>query len=528
MNNNKFNLNAIAKGSRNIDKNLNDSHYPRFSFLPNLINSIQLLCECGYHQIISIEDYLSIINDTTSNITDKHIKLSLDYFKFRYKPPRLKEESKAKTQYKDRLILISLLLQNKSISKLKDNIIEGKNHLNHYLTNIKDRQIDELTVLINNTQKSYESAQIRNNNIIRLIELLLHNYSSSNFIERDYAFVNFISEFDFSFEHFQFEEELLSQERIFKLLNYFDTYSIIKPCGKVITNNFGYEKTLYKHKFEITFLLLLNDGRLASCSYDKLIKICQIQDHQFIKNEINLQGHKEEVRHLCQLDTGHLVSCSIDGTIKIWMPYRNTFIEQFSIDEAHDDYINKVIKISNNRIGSCSDDSTIKIWQSVEPFNLIITLKGHKKIVNSILQLRGKEVLLSVSLDSTVRKWNLHSYQCEAIIKDHSATNIMELANGFTLLSGNNSISIIRNDTLVTETKGIGERLDTGYPIILRNGKILVGCKSGILIFYDFITKNITTQALSNKSVTITYALRIDNKSFYTGGDDGQIMKWSY
>ena len=181
-------------------------------------------------------------------------------------------------------------------------------------------------MLINNTQKSYENAQIRNKNIIKLIELLLHNYSSSNFIDRDYAIVNFISSFDFSLNHFQFENELLSQESITNLLNYFDTYSIIKPCDKVITNKFSYQRTLYKHKYDITFLFLLNDGRLASCSYDKVIRICQIQDHQFIKNEIILQGHKEEVTNVCQLDTGHIVSCSIDGTIKIWTPYQNTFI----------------------------------------------------------------------------------------------------------------------------------------------------------------------------------------------------------
>ena len=536
MNKNKLNLNDISKRKKE-ENNLNYNHYPRFSFFPNLINSIQLLCDCGYQQIISLEDYLTIINDTMVDITDKHIKLSLNYFKFRYKPPLSKEDNETSKKNKDKKILLSLLLQNKPISKLREDIIEARNHLNHYLTYVKDRQINELTMLINNTQKSYENAQNRNKNIIKLIELLLHNYSSSNFIDRDYAIVNFISSFDFSFKHFQFENELLSQESITNLLNYFDTYSIIKPCDKVITNKFSYQRTLYKHKYDITFLFLLNDGRLASCSYDKVIRICQIQEHQFIKNEIILQGHKEEVTNVCQLDTGHLVSCSIDGTIKIWTPYQNTFIEHFSINEAHDDYINKVITLSNNRIGSCSDDSTIKIWQSLEPFNLIITLKGHKKIVNSILQLRGKEILLSVSDDWTVRKWNLHSYQCETIIMNHDDyincicicyTNIIELENGFILLSGNNSISIIRNDTLITETRGIGERLNTRNPIILRNGKILVGCKSGMLIFYDLIRRNITIQDISNKNITATYALRIDNKSFYTGGADGQIMKWNY
>ena len=90
----------------------------------------------------------------------------------------------------------------------------------------------------------------------------------------------------------------------------------------------------------------------------------------------------------------------------------------YTIEEAHSDYIWKVIPLRNNRIASCSWDRTIKIWNSNYPYNLISTIKGHTSYVDSIIKLKDKDILISGSLDKTLRKWNLLTYQCISIIKN--------------------------------------------------------------------------------------------------------------
>ena len=85
------------------------------------------------------------------------------------------------------------------------------------------------------------------------------------------------------------------------------------------------------------------------------------------------------------------------------------------IKNAHDLCINKVIKLSNNRIASCSDDKTVKIWKSDPPYSdtPIKVLTGHSGRVNCLVYLTERNKLLSVSVDKTLRLWDISTYQCE-------------------------------------------------------------------------------------------------------------------
>ena len=54
----------------------------------------------------------------------------------------------------------------------------------------------------------------------------------------------------------------------------------------------------------------------------------------------------------------------------------------------------KVLPLSKERFGSCSNENTVRIWKDDIIYECISTLE-HDGGVNSILQLRGKEVLVS-------------------------------------------------------------------------------------------------------------------------------------
>ena len=134
-------------------------------------------------------------------------------------------------------------------------------------------------------------------------------------------------------------------------------------------------KTITDHAKYVNSLLHLRDGRVASCSWDKTIRIYDPSNDYHCDQVI--KRHSEGITSICQLDDGTIVSCSNDRTI---------MIGDYTIKNAHDDCITKVITLPNNRIASCSYDDTIKIWKSNPPYSdtPIKVLEGHSNNVNSI------------------------------------------------------------------------------------------------------------------------------------------------
>ena len=108
--------------------------------------------------------------------------------------------------------------------------------------------------------------------------------------------------------------------------------------------------------------------------------------------------------------------------IKIWEIISGHSYNLKKIIRGHEDSVNKVISLTLNRFASCSFDSTIKIW-SGKNYDNISTLGQHSHSVTSMIQLKGKEILVSTSLDNTLKFWNLNLYTCE-----HSISNIMNVA----------------------------------------------------------------------------------------------------
>ena len=121
-------------------------------------------------------------------------------------------------------------------------------------------------------------------------------------------------------------------------------------------------KTITDHASSVDSLLHLRDGRVASCSYDKTIRIYDPSNDYHCDQVI--KRHSENITSICQLDDGTIVSCSYDKSI---------IIGDYTIKSAHDYLIHKVITLPNNRIASCSDNKTIKIWKSHPPYRNVLS-----------------------------------------------------------------------------------------------------------------------------------------------------------
>ena len=66
-------------------------------------------------------------------------------------------------------------------------------------------------------------------------------------------------------------------------------------------------KTINEQSCPILSLIVLSDGRLASCSYTKDVKIYDINNDYHC--DITIIGHTRGVAFISQLENGKLVSC---------------------------------------------------------------------------------------------------------------------------------------------------------------------------------------------------------------------------
>ena len=289
-------------------------------------------------------------------------------------------------------------------------------------------------------------------------------------------------------------------------------------------------KTINEHSNYINSLLLLSDGRLASCSYDNTIKIYNINNNYHC--DITLKGHTDCVYYISQLDNNKLISCSEDKTIKIWSITQSSYQCDYTINNAHSKRIFKVISLTNNRVASCSADSTIKIWNSNHPYNLIKTLNGHTGSVESIIQLKDKDILISGSeYDHTLRKWNLLTYQCDKIINNVQccySNSLLEIDNNRIIVGGENIITIVNISNDIIEYQIENNKLSFVYSFVqLRDGNILCGCEKGLICLYD-----IKLNTLSFREEKIHYGevccLLNINKYQFISSSYNKIKVWEY
>ena len=286
-------------------------------------------------------------------------------------------------------------------------------------------------------------------------------------------------------------------------------------------------KTIHKDNSYVCSLLLLSDGRLASCSNDRTIKIFNMNNYHC---DITIKGHNNGVNYISELDNNKLISCSYKE-IKIWSINQLSYQCDYTIHDAYSDYIGKVIQLTNSRIASCSKDNTVKIWNSNHPYNLIKTLNGHFD-VRSIIQLKDKDILISGNNNNILRKWNLLTYQCDTIIKNvncFDSNSLLEIDKNRLIVGGINEITIVNISNDIIEQQIKNNRLGYVFSLVqLANGNILCGCKGGLICLYDVKLYTITFREDKIHDNNVTCLLNINKYQIISCSWDYTIKIWNY
>ena len=199
--------------------------------------------------------------------------------------------------------------------------------------------------------------------------------------------------------------------------------------------NYKCEKTIREHNDIIVCLIGLSSGNIATCSYDKTIKILDLKTFKCIR-EI-----KTLVRIFCLLEfePGKLLCGTENKEIELYDI--NTSAKQNIVFQGHLLWVNCLAKCDAQFFASGSNDTDIRIWSysTQQQYNV---LSEHSKEVLALIILKDGR-LCSGGADLSIKIWNWKDGKCEVTLIGHLRwiKCILELSNG-NIISGSDDKTI--------------------------------------------------------------------------------------
>ena len=241
---------------------------------------------------------------------------------------------------------------------------------------------------------------------------------------------------------FKIDKEILTMHE-----NLVKKVLILENCKKIITSSFDHSikiwdvetgnaiATLGGHEDGVYNIIILSDGRLASCGFDETIKIWNIatDSYQCVQTLI---GHTDCINSLVELPDSILVSGSMAQTLRLWDLKQTTKqITSFkTIQCSKQNIVNSLVLITSYEI-AVSSFSHINIYdinQKNYNFTLSKILCGHTTYVRDIKVLCStKRILVSGSADHALKLWDINSGKCLRTLIGHNSWvfNILVLSD---------------------------------------------------------------------------------------------------
>ena len=472
---------------------------------------LKIKCNCEEHyNLLSLQSYINKININKEKkcVYNNRCKEHKEVLKFYCKQcfSSLCQIEKDTHHQHDNIVSFDDL----SINSILNDIKKGEVHLNNYLLFLKNKY---------NTKEvnfAYEKCIKRNRNILTFIQVLLDNYKFDNYtmysnIKRN-TFLNIYRHID------------TKDNNISSIIDYFTNYNL---CS------FDPVESVNPHTDYINSVVLLKDGRIASCSDDSTIKI--FNPLKNYKCEITLKGHNEGVNSICIIDSGQLVSCSRDGIYKIWTINEKAYKCEYTNKNPHDNknQIDAIVSFDDNCfITSSSEEEKMKIWNGNSPYSNIpikeISIRD--EFNSSLFYMREKKLLITSSYILS-HIWNMETYQCistfSCVVFSTGLNCIYQLDDSRIIIGGKKGMIIINVDKSIIETSIKKDTIDFQAFTLLRDNKtILCGCSGGIFAFYD--TKEKTMNLIkSSVNESIDDVKVVSDNTIVSMSSEG-IFIWKY
>lgn len=445
----------------------------------------------------------------------------------------------------------------------KENYVTEK--LNNEITFVKTK-IEQTIEYLNNAKTKYISELYDNiykvGLVFKIIKIIYNEYykdltlSINSKFNIQYKYLAHItqeiSDFKINFDssgkilvNIDEEVEALSKNGKFNfsiIKSDIDNLSKVKSAIKLKNNTHQLIEcsyTLKGHSWSVLSLLLLHDGKLASASTDKTIKIWDISINSKQMNTpiCTLKGHTESVYSIIQLSDKQLVSSSKDKTIKVWDISDIENPKELFTLKGHNNVITSLIelssveKIRNKLIASASFDTSIIIWD-LNNKRECFTLKGHGKYIYALILLDKMKNTIASSSYKEIKIWDINTQKNIETLEGHSGwIYALSLLSDGRLVSGSYDKTIIIWDIekklQITTITGHLQAIQS--LICIEGDRIVSGSWDKSIRIWDVGGgkggyKEIAT--LSGHSNEVLCLCDIGNGMLASGSDDSLIKIW--
>ena len=309
-----------------------------------------------------------------------------------------------------------------------------------------------------------------------------------------------------------------------------------KSETKIADNNFDIK--LKEHPIcELTFhtnkvlcLILLNDGRIASCSYDKSIIIYNKNTY---KPDLIIKEHSDEIYSLTQLTSGIIASCSKDKTIKLFNINGNNYNVLQTLSN-HTNLVYKIIELKNKQLASCSADSSIIVYfkeNNKYKIDYKIPTNGS---CSSVVQTKNNEICYSEKTNNGICFFDIMERKKIKTIENISKGNsqweaMLMITEDLLFVGGENKISIINvnQHNLIRVIDAPGSSWISAV-CLLNENTLLTGDYSEIIKQWKIEGDNLILISKKEKthSHDISSLLYLGYGKFASASDDKTIRIW--
>ena len=291
---------------------------------------------------------------------------------------------------------------------------------------------------------------------------------------------------------------------------------------------------LNQHRDKVSRVAFSPDGeKIASASINGKICLWKLEgDDSFSKPIFPCFFHAENknIRDISfSKNSKTIASSSADGTVKLWnldnAPFKD---EPSKVFDDLDTTVNRIIFSPDSKtLATANEDNTIKLL-SIEGQELH-TLQGHNGAVKDISISPDNRSLVSVSLDQSVRLWDLNKLPLKQTFINHSrAVEGLDFdPNNHAIVSASNNETIIwhplHSDFLI-----LNENTNTNDILFHPKGRILFSANEDAKIkFWDI--KNFETKPkilLGHEAPVNRLSYSHKDELLASASDDGTVRFW--
>ena len=406
--------------------------------------------------------------------------------------------------------------------------------------------MSQLQVEIIQIEYAFRKNHSINSEMIQFMKMLIQNYTE---FAKYYTNMNLHYNNNFIFRELNYKENSSYNQKINDLLSYYKGDYVLN-CGPSIKrcdlSTLDLIKKFQDNSNEVGELILLKDSRLAYF-YKNDNRIYTI-NLSTMKSQILLEErHNNKFTCLTQLSNGQLITANTNKLIKVW-EIRNHVAINLYVMSRHTDAINKIIELSGNRFASCSNDKKIKIYRINDNESTLGTIDDTHAI-KSILQIKNRELLLSLGADRTLKFWRLTFYNLQSTIFNINAqypnSMIQVDPNRVMIGTTDETIVVVNVSTIQVESRIKDEIFSIdiiGIKSFLKldDTSLLIGCPNGMFCLLDSSQCKILSKkekpgqgfsSFFNEKIHIGNVVgltKIGDNTFASAGSNGEIKIWKY